>query len=241
MAFAPVLERENDIEEKGYSRELFRDTLMTADEKHNSKISYNYAKLINPELSLNDIIERNEPVSRVEDISVSPVQEEVAAENIYLVENARADADIFRADSAINKKVEETEDVTVDSLQDEEENEDLRPTPTTIQYQTANIKKASEEGKISVKSEKKFIGFNKKDKIIIAVAITVIIALFVLIIVNSAVISGLNSDVSALQNTLTEAENAYTEALSAKEAYLEESNLFQVVTNFATSNGMSLR
>ena len=241
MAFAPVLEREIDTEEKSYSRELFRDTLMTAEEKHNSKISYNYAKLINPELSLNEVIERNEPVPRVEDFTASHVNEEVSSENVYLVENARADADLFRADSAINKRVDETENVTENALQDEEENEDLRPTPTTIQYQTTNVKKVTEEGKISVKSEKKRIGFSKKDKIIIAVAVTVIIALFVLIIVNSAVISGLNSDVSALQNSLTEAENAYTEALAAKEAYLEESNLFQVVTDFATNNGMSLR
>lgn len=241
MAFAPVLERKVETEENVNTKELFRENLMTADEKHNSKISYNYAKLINPEYSLNDIIDRNVPVSNIEEVNVAPVQEEVRPESLYLVENARADADVFRADSLVNRRVVETAETTANSSVDEEENEDLRPTATTIQYRTANAVKPTEKSKIATHSSTKKLGLTKKDKIIIAVAVTVIIALFVLIIVNSAVISGLNSDVSTLQSALTQAENAYSEALSAKEAYLEESNLLQVVTDFATKNGMSLR
>ncbi len=240
MAFAPVLERKVESEEKGYTKELFRNASMTAEEKHNSKISYNYAKLINPEFSLNDIIERK-AVSNYEEEAVEPAQEnEVAAERVYLVENARADSELFRADSIINRTAQADKEV-LKSLLEDEENEDLRPTATTIQYQTAGVKKSADEGKITLKSETKKIGFTKKDKIIIAVAITVIVALFVLIIVNSAIITGLNGEVSALQNNLAQAERVYTEALLEKEAYLEESNIWQVVSDFAAKHGMSLK
>ena len=43
----------------------------------------------------------------------------------------------------------------------------------------------------------------------VAVALAVIVALFVLIIVNSAIISNLSSDVSALQANFNTVENAW--------------------------------
>ena len=69
----------------------------------------------------------------------------------------------------------------------------------------------------------------KKDKIILAVAFSVIVALFVLIIVNSAVISGLSSEVSVLKDSLSQAESTYAEVLAEKNAYLDSENLFQIV------------
>ena len=78
----------------------------------------------------------------------------------------------------------------------------------------------------------------KKDKIILAVAFSVIVALFVLIIVNSAVISGLSSEVSVLKDSLSQAESTYAEVLAEKNAYLDSENLFQIVSDFAIKNGM---
>lgn len=234
---APVLERKVDTEESGYTREVFRDTFMTADERHNSRISSNYAKLINPETTLNDIIRKEATVRQTEEPAYS-VPVATRQEKIYFVENARADADIFRADSVVNRKVVETAEASAPV--EEEENEDLRPTQTTIQYKTSGLKKNSEEGKIETVKEKS-AGLTKRDKIIIAVALTVIIALFALIIVNSAIISGLNGDVSALQSTLNTAESTYRQTLATKNAYFSEPNLFQIVSDFASNHGMVLR
>ncbi|HBN13318.1 MAG TPA: hypothetical protein DD415_06855 [Clostridiales bacterium] len=235
---APVLERKVNTEEGVYTREMFRDSVMTADERHNACISANYAKLINPESTLKDFAENKTGESERE---AAPVMREVGTESLYLVENARADADIFRADSAVNMPAIKV--VNAASAQtEEEENEDLRPTQTTIQYKTTAVAKTVEEGKIktSAKANSKSL-FTKRDKIIIAVALSVIVALFVLIIVNSAVISGLNSEVSSLQNALNAAEQTFTQVTEAKNSYLDSSNLFDTVSEFAKSNGMVLK
>ena len=81
----------------------------------------------------------------------------------------------------------------------------------------------------------------KRDKIVIAVACAVIIALFVLIIVNSAIITGLNNDIAALQNNLTQSEATFNELLAEKEAYFEEGNIFNIVSDFANKHGMFLK
>lgn len=235
----PVLERKADTEEKEYLRS-YRSTFMTDDERHNLLISENYAKLINPESKMSDIVIKRNGNYAEKQIAAS---EEVKQQKPYLVENARADADIFRADNPINRKLfENAVNENQDIQAEEEENEDLRPTETTIQYKTEGVKRTVVDGKIEVKSEQvKRAVLTKKDKIIIAVALTVIIALFALIIINSVVISHLNSDVSYLQSTLTNVESTYEQALAAKNAYLEEGNLFQVVSDFVNSNGMVLR
>lgn len=232
---APVLERKVNTDDQ--AREQFGSAFMTADERHNACISANYAKLINPETTLKDFGEKE--AVRVENNYAAPEAQEIRTESLYLVENARADADIFRADSAINTRTVKVEN-TAAVQEDEEENEDLRPTQTTIQYKTTGAKQTAEEGKISTKAPAKTL-FTKKDKIIIVVAISVILALFVLIIVNSAIISSLNSEVSALQNNLVVAESDYLQVATEKANYLNEENLFDTVSNFAQENGMFLR
>ena len=73
-----------------------------------------------------------------------------AAQPVYVVKNARANADIFRADSPVNRPAQAYAATPAQAYEaaramaaanaapatEEEENEDLRPTPTTIQYQT---------------------------------------------------------------------------------------------------------
>lgn len=237
----PVLERKVIGEEENeVKRELLSTSFMTEDEKHNSKISENYAKLINPETKLRDII--NAPVfekSDVEERSIAPATREAVVEKPYLVENARADADIFRADSAINRRAVHTAVVAEDA--GEEENEDLLPTPTTIQYRTVGVRKTAEEGKIVNTAATRKARLSKRDKIIIASVVTLIVALFVLIIVNSAIISGINSDISRLQTALPAAAEKFAQVSAEKEAYLNEADLYQVVSEFATENGMVLR
>lgn len=232
MAVAtPILERKlNTAEEIEEVREA---DVMTAEERHNSKISANYAKLINPEYTVNDIIVRQPAETPKKQQLFMPVKEEYV-EKPYLVENARADAAIFRADSVINRKVEKAEIVSCE----DEDNEDLRPTQTTIQYKTAGVKKTNEQGKIeNAGSVKRKLA--KKDKIIIAAVISVVIALFVLIIINSAIISHVGNDLSALETALDTAKITYAQSSGEMQQYLSE--LPQIVTDFATQNGMVLR
>lgn len=244
MAVAsPVLERKlKSTDEREIKNDIFRSSIMTEEERHNSQISSNYAKLINPESTVNDIVERKEIVREEEqktpDLNYVPVNE-TPVQTPYLVRNARADADIFRADSIINKKAEEvnTASTAVVKCEDDEEDEDLRPTPTTIQYKTTGTKK-SEEGKIqNVGASKKAL--TKRDKIVIAAVICVIVALFVLIIVNSAIISNLNSDLNYLQSSLTSVKAAYSGISDEVQEYFL--NLPESVKDYAVNNGMVLR
>ena len=229
---APVLERRANTEEKIEYKERFNSPVMTDDERHNSQISEKYAKLINPESTLKDIIVKETAIEDKPEIIERP----------YLVKNARADADIFRADSVINRRLEEAaepaERIIMSVETEEEENEDLRPTQTTIQYKTSGVKRTVEAGKITNGNAQKR-GLTKKDKIILATVVTVIIALFILIIVNSAVISNIGKDISYLQSSLASAKTAYTNVNSDMQAYRE--NLPEIVENFALRKGMVLR
>lgn len=221
---APVLERKLNTEENVTAEES-RNVNMSADERHNSRIKVNYAKLINPDTTVGDIIYK-------ETAQQQKVAEPVMEQRPFLVENARADAEIFRADSVINRKQAE-----VNVFAEEEENEDLRPTATTIQYKTQKASRVVIDDKISNK-QTKTSKLAKRDKIIIAVALLVIVALFVLVVVNSAVLSNLNSEISYLQSDLATAQSNYTEVLQDKTSYLDEQNLVQVVSDFATQIGM---
>lgn len=208
---------------------------------HNSQISEQYKKLIDPESTLLELLAKSAPIDYEEEYRIAtkrevrePVRKE---EKVYRVENARADAEIFRADSFVNSRAKATQ-AEETYLAEEEDNEDLRPTQTTIAYRTSD-KSTAEKGKIETKPKKTIL--TKRDKIIIAVAFTVIVALFVLIIVNSAIISSLNGEVSTLQTTLTQAQATFGEVVAERDAYFEEENLFRVVSDYALNNGMILR
>ena len=234
MAVAtPVLER-NDSAEKN-----FGTALETADELHNSKIKENYARLINPDFKKEEAEKSAAPVYEQpvyeQSFEVQKNAYSAAPEKPYLIEGARADADIFRADSPINRKFVQPEQVA-QAESDDEENEDLRPTRTTIQYKTSDVKSTVEEGVIANNDAEKRTGLSKRDKIIIAVVVSVIVALFVLIIVNSAIISGLNNDLNSLQSSLTNVKAAY--AGVSDEITSFQQGIAETVAQFARDNGM---
>lgn len=235
MAVAPVLERKISFERESEYEEEMRAPVMTEDERHNSRISTNYAKLINPSCTLNDIIDKNKEVEAPKK-GIEFKAERAYEQKPYLVENARADADIFRADSAVNRRL--VNKPVVDEAADEEENEDLRPTQTTIQYRTMGVKKSEEIGKIeNTGSTRKLL--SKKSKIIIAAVVAVVVALFVLIIVNSAIISNVSNDLNSLQSSLSTATETYNSLNSDMNDYV--ANFADTVNEFAQSNGMILK
>ncbi len=197
---SPVLERiAGEKKERVYAVPTRLDFM--AEEEHNARIRDTYARLINPENKIEDVFNR---VRKEESVAAEPeVYTASAASRPYMVENARADAAIFRADSAINaKRVAAVEAVAPA----EEESEDLRPTPTTIQYQT--IARKEEQNEVETPTRKKSHVFGKREKIIVAIFVAVVVALITLVIVNSAIISNLNADIAQVQDSITTVRGA---------------------------------
>lgn len=216
----PVLERKSSDKEESAVR-TYRTASAMSDEAHNARIKDNYARLINPDNKIEDIFAQ----SYVAAPEAAPVHTEATAEPVaarpYLVENARADADIFRADSAINRAsavadvaavgsatvTDTIGAVTVVDQAEEDENEDLRPTKTTIQYRTVG-----ETDKVAEQetAEKRGQVLGKKEKIIIATFVSLVIVLFSLVIINSAIIANFESDIAAIQNGIQTVKSSVT-------------------------------
>lgn len=228
----PVLERITSGEAKKCSVPSRMDIM--AEEEHNARIRDTYARLINPENKIEDVFNRTE--KKAEEAAAQPAIQPAPAQTVrrsitgnhpYVVENARADAAIFRADSAVNAKREQavamqTAEVAV-AAPAEEENEDLRPTSTTIQYQTigvAGVKVA--DVKKDTKAEKKAFVFGKREKIIVAVFVAVVVALITLVIVNATIISNLNAEISTVQNSITTVSGAIKGVNSSVSDLVEE-------------------
>lgn len=209
----------------------------------------------------NGIIARRAPAQQeyVQPVQSAPVYQQPAqsaAQPVYMVKNARANADIFRADSPVNRPAQAyaptpaqayaaarsmaTAQAAPAVMPAEEESDDLRPTATTIQYQTisadgtaiAGRTRTMQEGEIARPAEREEseskINLTKRDKIIIGVIVGLILAVFVLIIVNSAIISNLNSDISRLEGMADTARAAYESAYSEVENVTSYENVYNV-------------
>lgn len=236
MAVAtPILERKTEEREMTNDRQD-NTAMMTEDEIHNFRIPNMYARLINPASKLSDF--KTEPQTQ----TVPPVQayaapqeQQVAPNQVYLVQNARADADIFRADSAVNMRPVAVTEVDAAPQTNDEDNEDLVPSRTTMQY-SAEAKADLDEGTIINKGAQKHISLSKRDKIVIGVVISVIIALFVLIIVNSVLISNVNDDLGTLQTSLNDSRSSYENVVNEVNEY--ESNFDATLQALAEQYGM---
>ncbi len=214
----PVLERPTTNERLRECAVPSRIDFM-AEEEHNARIRDTYKRLINPDNKIEDVfgrVQAEEPVA---------VQESVvsASARPYYVENARADAAIFRADSAVNARREEAvaaQPEVAAFAPAEEENEDSLPTPTTIQYQTLG---RAEEKKVSGTTDKRTHLFGKREKIIVAVFVAVVVALLTLVIINSAVIANLNADITHVQDSITTVRGALAGVNSSVEEIIHNS------------------
>lgn len=214
----PVLERPTTNERLRECAVPSRIDFM-AEEEHNARIRDTYKRLINPDNKIEDVfgrVQAEEPVA---------VQESIvsASARPYYVENARADAAIFRADSAVNARREEAvaaQPEVAAFAPAEEENEDSLPTPTTIQYQTLG---RAEEKKVSGTTDKRTHLFGKREKIIVAVFVAVVVALLTLVIINSAVIANLNADITHVQDSITTVRGALAGVNSSVEEIIHNS------------------
>jgi cell division protein FtsL len=241
----PVLERKVSATENGAPQTTsYRSVSMSSEELHNSRIKDNYARLINPDYKIEDVftppeyIEKalNPAPAQIEAQPVSGVQQKVS-EQPYFVENARADADIFRADSAINRRQIDISNVATETnvAVEEDESEDLRPTNTTIQYKT----RIEEEEKVVQRptTQKKQSVLGKKEKIIIATFVSIVIALFALVIINSAIIANLNTDLTNLQEGL----NTVRGALASVNGEISQIISPESIAEFAETHNLILK
>jgi cell division protein FtsL len=147
--------------------------------------------------------------------TAAPVQQAVQAEQpLYTPQmpsvsfNARSDATIFRADNPVNAVKDQAVAASAANFVqpvtpfEEEENEDLIPTMTTRQYRSRQAKEKEQE-------KSKGFTLSKKEKVIVGCFIGLVVLLFTVIIINSAIISGLNSGIGKLQNTYEAMEENY--------------------------------
>ncbi len=284
----PVIERNTFVQQPA-EREAAAGTV-DADALHNSRMKNNLARLLNPKNNLQDVVAsidaegtqviRTTPVEEEPEMPRSAhdvlygarpatkatVTRGIVSANppvsqpVYMVQNARADADIFRADNPINRQVYATTPAEAFAAAKaiaaanpapvrpaapavDEESEDLRPTATTIQYQTIgadgaviinNTTGVRQEGEIvrPEENEEKVSKFSlsKRDKAIIGVVVGLILAVFVLIIVNSAVISNLNNDISMLEGMAQTARVTYLGAMEQFNDLTSYDNVLSVAT-----------
>ncbi|MCD8287054.1 MAG: hypothetical protein LUD50_07515 [Clostridia bacterium] len=178
-----------------------------------------------------------------------------------LVQSARVTSDLFRvkdtyadpapaAPAPAAPAVEETFDYATANFEvvgqstsvpaapaiEEEENEDLVPTMTTRQYGTKQKMEAGQIENIGA-AKKSSIMLSKRDKILMFSIIGIVAVLFVLIIVNAAIISGLNSGLNEAEQAYEATYNEYVEADSAIQDYLSDLNTN--MDQYAANLGMS--
>lgn len=217
-ADTPVMERTTN--EKVFARSYsgFGQADYVSEQAHNARIKDTYARLIDPNNSLEDVFAREEKAM------ARPVENTVAeaprAEAPYLVHNARADADIFRASNAYNRVDNMAAQAEV-AAYPVEEDEDLRPTSTTIQYQT--LDEAKKDTRVYNVSESKRTILGKKEKTIIAVFVAVVIALLTLVVINSAVIASLEDQIAAVQTNIDTVRGAIAGVNSSISEIITES------------------
>lgn len=235
----PVFERNTNT----YKEDERRKERMSAEANHNSRISDNYARLVNPENKIKDIIasidaEGSQIVQPVVE-DIQPVMQRPQAivnqSPAYFVRNARADADIFRADSPVNTPAEYMLPHPV--YTNVTEGEDLRPVSANMQYQTVGVNSSvmpfnsadRDESKITrsteqTEKESRFV-LKRRDKVIWGVVVALIVAAFTLIIINSAVISNLKSDISELEALRQTAVAEYEQVVAEFEDVTSEESV----------------
>lgn len=177
-----------------------------------------------------------------------PVQPQQAAPNF---EHHRVTADLFRADSAINAKTAYAEPAAPAFEQApafaeapayeaqqapayepyEEENADLTPTATTIQYRTELYR---DEQQSTVEEKKGAL--TAKGKLLMAIYAIVVVVVLALIIVNTSVLKTLDGEMAAREAQLSEAVARYESLQNDIEVAKSE----ETIRNWGESHGMYL-
>ena len=187
----------------------------------------------------------------VQQVAAQPVQAQ-AQQAAPSFEHHRVTADLFRADSAINAKTAYAEPAAPAFEEQapafaeapayeaqqapayepyEEENADLTPTATTIQYRTELYR---DEQQSAVEEKKGAL--TAKGKLLMAIYAIVVVVVLALIIVNTSVLKTLDGEMAAREAQLSEAVARY-ESLQSD---IEVAKSKDTIRNWGESHGMYL-
>ncbi|MBO4989553.1 MAG: hypothetical protein J6D37_04400 [Clostridia bacterium] len=117
-------------------------------------------------------------------------------------------------------------------VENAEETEDERPTPTTTQYMTLDKARTWSAAEAA---DDEFTLSNSL-RVVIGVLATVVVAIIALIVVNAYAISSLSKDTAKLEGELA----TYTQSLTAVEQEIAEAQSEEAIRQFAEQEGMIL-
>ncbi len=146
----------------------------------------------------------------------APVREQRLAQP-DLVQDARVTSDLFRVKSTYEAPapLEAPAPQFAAPQIEEEENEDLLPTMTTRQFGAGGdargdaVRAADEDDdRLNIVTERQSYEATKREKTLVAVVLGVVVALVVLIIVNAAILMGMNRSAAAVETEYDEAVEA---------------------------------
>lgn len=253
----PVLERERTSERdlRAYGRiagGVENTQEMTEEQKalrFNSRISENYQKLINPEYSRAEDFAAPAEQASAEDIFArgafdsAPAFEQVPAyqapafQQAPVAERLSVQSPVFgqEARAAVYEAPAEAPVYTEQAYEQQapayaEEDADLMPTATTIQYRSDLFE---DEKPVAAVEEKKRYALTSKGKLLMAVYALVVVVILALIIINTSVLKTLDGDVA-------EQEARLSETMSQSQAVKDDIDYYssdEFIIEWAESNG----
>lgn len=217
------------------------DRTYETDAMHNAKIRDNMKRLLSREDDIADLFAEprqdrasapveetpEEFVRRIDAIKISEPKKP------YIRQEARETSNIFRADNELNRNRVLRIRPTL-AREEDVESEDLRPTQATIQYKTVSNKAASKVNSANAAAKQEI---TSREKIILFAFIGVVIALFALVIINSAIIASLGNDLAAVKSNIDAAKDSLVAVNQGIRNIVAPEN----IANFAEAHNMILR
>lgn len=185
------------------------------------------------------LLERNVPVSYEDYLVNVPTQEdsyddarEKMRENLNrLLNYDRYSAEVV-ADAPVSQPTVENVETVVNSTY-VLDNEDIRPTSTTMQFGDIDAGEIQNEMKSEVTAHEGY-KLSSKGKLLVVLYSLVVAVVMALIMVNTGVLTGLNTAKAQALSTLNEKQGIYAEIVAENEELANPENII----NWAENNGM---
>ncbi len=213
------------------------------DREHNAHISENYNRLIHPDeqVKKQETTAAQVPVETAAPVKpLAPIAQEAEAfydegtfarhltsEYLFNAPIAKTAANAASQEQAMAQDMQAP---IIDKAEDEEDDEDLKPTKETLSY----LNKAT-TAPVTAKTSEKLV--NKKERIVFASFISLVVCLIVLVIVNAAIISSLNKNLSSVESEASATYERYTQVSQSLDKALSDEAIYE----YAQENGMILR
>ncbi len=181
------------------------------------------------------LLERNVPVSYDDYLGAVPVQEESydntrekMRENLdRLLNYNRYSAQVVEEEAVCQTSTEEKVEEVINSAYVLED-EDIRPTSTTMQFGDIDAGEITNEMKNEV-GEKENYRLSSKGKLLIVLYSLVVAVVMALIIVNTGVLNGLNTAKAESLNVLAEKQGIYAEVKAEGDRLADPERIIEIV------------